>query len=487
MGVREEFASGAFWSIAQKWGARVSSLATVVVLARSLDPADFGVVAVALAFTGFLAVFVDFGAASYIGIVDELTDELLNSVFWVSVGLGALITGGVFVAAPLVASLLELPELTLVLRLLSLGLLVTALSGVQNMLLRRALRFKALAARFLISNFVAAVVAVALALSGAGVFALVAQQLTASLVGLLLLWRTSTWRPGRRVSRTASRSAFTFGLKVTGTNVTGQIEGQGLTLLIGGVLGVTALGYFSIASKLTGIFLDLFVFSLGAAAGPIFAKYKHLPDVLTKAFLKALDLTSVVGASALALLSATSVIVVPLAFGDQWEGATAVAAVLGAGAVVNCFTYFNRSLLVARRQEALVLKIAVFDTIAVLVLCTLALPYGLVVVALTKVFVILLTAALLSVAVVRHAAVPAGALVRTYLRNGAIAGLVAASSFGVMTLMLGNSQPRLSALTAAVLTSLAVALGAAAAVRSPVISELRRVIDMARGRRRAVV
>ena len=303
---------------------------------------------------------------------------------------------------------------------------------------------------------------------------MVAQQVCSSTVGLLLLWRASAWRPGRRVRRESIRTVYAYGARVTSTSIVGQVEAQGLTFLIGGTLGASALGFFSIAGKLSGIFLDLSLQVLGAASLPVFAKYKAVPAVLIRGYLKAVDLTSLLAGSTLALLAATCPVLLPLAFGEQWRPAVPVAVAMSVGSVVHCFTYLTRPLLLVKGREGVVLKIAILDAGLALVVCFALLPFGLLAVVAARSLISVVVAVVLAVAVVRYGPVPVRSLVLIYVRNLTVILMVGLTSWGVLTLTLGQGLTRIPALLLAVAAgAVAGALGAVL-LRSPVVREAKR-------------
>ena len=440
--MRKEMQSGAFWAVVQKWGSRVTGLATLVVLTRTLEPRDFGLVAIAISFTSLLNVFVDFGASTYVVQAQNLDDETLDATFWANMAFATLLALALCGFAPLIATGFGLPDLTVVLRLLSVVLVLNALSGVHSALLRRALRMKGLTIRFFVSNAVAAAVAVVMAFRGAGVMALVAQSLVAAALGVVLVWHTSAWRPGFRASRAKLREVLTYGASISGTSLTAQVEAQGLTFLIGGLLGPVALGYYAITGRLIGTLLDLTVRTLGAASMPVFALYRNQGARLARGYLAAVDLTSALAGPAAATLAGTAPTALLVVFGAQWEPAVGLAALYAAIGVLQSFTYFDRPLLLARDRQRTILAITALDTSVVLLLAWGATTVGVVGVVAVRGLVLAVTAFIQARAVTRHSNVLPSELWDVWWRNGllsAVVGLAAAAST-MLTLSAGVSN-----------------------------------------------
>ncbi|HEX5578717.1 MAG TPA: oligosaccharide flippase family protein, partial [Candidatus Limnocylindria bacterium] len=199
-GLRRQVARGLTWTIVNTWGEQALNLVVFIVLARLLTPVDFGLVALAAVFVAFAQLFVDQGLGDALVQRRELTGIHIDTAFWVAMATGALLTiAGIVLAYP-IGALLGEPDLVPILQALSLTFVFVAMSSIQMALLRRALAFRSLAIRAIVAAFVGGVVGIALALAGAGAWALVGQQLAAAIASVVALWRGSPWRPSFGVS-----------------------------------------------------------------------------------------------------------------------------------------------------------------------------------------------------------------------------------------------------------------------------------------------
>jgi PST family polysaccharide transporter len=142
------------WSAIQNWSSQLLSLLVFLLLARLLQPADFGLVALASVFVVVLSTLSNQGFAQAIIQRQDLEPEHLDSAFWINNGIGAFLALGLFFSAPLLAVMFSQPELAGVLRYLSLTLIFNSLVGVHTGILSRDFHFKALALRSIFSSFV---------------------------------------------------------------------------------------------------------------------------------------------------------------------------------------------------------------------------------------------------------------------------------------------------------------------------------------------
>jgi len=208
--LREKATKGIVWSAVQKWGRAAISIATFVALSRLLPPEAFGLVALASVFTTVVEIFLDQGFSAAIVQRADVEREHLDTAFWISILTGILLAAGGIAVAGWVATLFDEPLLAPVLSWLSLSFILNALSTTQLAVLQRKLAFKSLAARSLVATTIGGVVGISMAFAGFGVWSLVAQELVRGLAAAIILWRSSDWRPGFKVSKKHYKDLLPF-------------------------------------------------------------------------------------------------------------------------------------------------------------------------------------------------------------------------------------------------------------------------------------
>ena len=196
MNLRQKAAKGVAWSAIENLGTQAIYFVVFLVLARLLQPEEFGLVSLAGVFISFMMVFADQGLSDAIVQRQDLEPEHLDTAFWINLGICALLAIFTFAAAGSVSSFFHQPQLKPIIAWLSLSFLFNGFSSVQQSLLRRQLAFRALAVRSLVATFASGIVGVVMALMGFGVWSLVAQQLINRVLAILGLWWASDWRPG---------------------------------------------------------------------------------------------------------------------------------------------------------------------------------------------------------------------------------------------------------------------------------------------------
>jgi O-antigen/teichoic acid export membrane protein len=190
-------------------------------LAAILGPRDFGIVALALIYIAVVQALPRGRVPDGRRPAGRLGGGHLDLAFWVNFAWCVLLAGASFLLAGWWARLNGIPELEDVVRVLSVLLLVYGLTVVQLALFQREMRFRALVIWETVAVLVGGVLGLVLALRGAGVWALVTQQLGFAVTQLVLLWGMSTWRPRFRFSGGHARDLLGFSSGVFLSNLGG--------------------------------------------------------------------------------------------------------------------------------------------------------------------------------------------------------------------------------------------------------------------------
>ncbi len=319
---------GAAWTALQIWGATVASFVVFVILGRLLRPAEFGVVAAAYTVTLLFRVVVDAGFTRYLIQRPSLPLIYADTAFWMGVTVALIFTVLVYFLAPYFALLFGIARLTVVIRVMSILFILTALDATQSGLLDRNMQFRVQAIRNLIATAVAGIVAVALALWGAGVWALVAQQLALESVTVVLLWRLSGWRPRFRFSTVCLRDLFPFGVRMSTIRVTQFAMTNADNFFVGIVFGRVALGFYVIAYRMFSVLNDLLITVINRVALSTFSRLQHKSELVNSAFYRASRIGSLLTLPTYVGLAILSRQVIVLLFGVRWMPSAPLLSVL---------------------------------------------------------------------------------------------------------------------------------------------------------------
>jgi O-antigen/teichoic acid export membrane protein len=220
-------------------------VASLAVLSRLLTPADYGLVALVLAVVAVGEVFRDFGLSAAAVQAPSLTRAQRDTLFWLNAALGAALTLVTVLAAPAVALAFGRPELAAITRVLALTFLLNGCSAQYRAHLQRSFRFTWLAGADIAAQLVGVVLGIALALAGAGYWALVAQQLGQVGAALLLLVAVARWLPRRPVRGAGVRPLVRFGWQYVAGQLVGYVGKNVDSLVLGARFGPVPLGFYN--------------------------------------------------------------------------------------------------------------------------------------------------------------------------------------------------------------------------------------------------
>ncbi len=340
-------AGGVVWLTAQKWAIRIFGFVTIALLTRLLEPADFGTLAAASTVLPFFYLLADLGFAAYIVQVPKTTERMLSTAFWFSMSAGVLLCGVLWLSAPLLGGVFGNPQVTPVLRALSIWVVITAVGSVPTALMRREMRFAALAAQGAAAAGIAQVVALVMAFNGFGVWALVGQTLTAPVVATTLIWITVRWRPRRAFSRSDFTSMSKFGGKVLGVEFVAMMRAWGEAAVTSSVLGPAALGFMNVAQRLVQIVQDLTGSAIVPVTNVAFARIRKTPARLQSAYLRALWMVYLVLALPLTVVAVAAPLIVPIVFGSGWAASIPVAQILALAGTLSVAAWLDHGLFYA--------------------------------------------------------------------------------------------------------------------------------------------
>ena len=199
------------WRFAERCGAQLVTFIVSIVLARILAPEDYGKIALITVFTTILQVFVDSGLGTAL-IQKKNADELdFSSVFYFNFVVCIILYIGMFLAAPFIAQFYNDLSLTPIIRVISLTIIISGVKGIQQSYVSKNMLFKRFFYSTLGGTVFSAALGIGMAWAGAGVWAIVAQQLSNTAIDTLILWITVKWRPKKMFSWKRLKSLLSFG------------------------------------------------------------------------------------------------------------------------------------------------------------------------------------------------------------------------------------------------------------------------------------
>lgn len=305
-----------------------------VILARLLTPQDYGLIGMVAVIIGFVSIFKDLGLSAATIQRAEINNLQISTLFWINVALSIAVMLVSFALAPLVALFYHEPRLRLITAVYGFGFLLGGVTVQHDALLRRQMRFSALALAEILALCASVVTAITLAWYGAGYWALVASQLSLGLVYLVSVWKLCAWRPSWPSRNAGVRSMLAFGGNLTGFGFINYFARNLDNLLIGKFWGSQQLGLYAKAYQLLLLPIEQINAPIAAVALPALSRLTDSPERYRLAYMRVLEKVAILTMPGIAFMIATSDWIVRIVLGPQWKEAGWIFAILGIAGLI---------------------------------------------------------------------------------------------------------------------------------------------------------
>jgi len=376
MNISEELVTGTFWTAVGRYSNYGLYLLVTAILARLLDPSDFGILSMVLVYTGFVNILAEAGISSTVIQKRNLSDKDLSTVFWFS-GFAAITLVLITLAiASYIELFFKLPGLALVIKVMSLLFVFLGLSAVPEGKLRRDLQFKRIALVDALSGLLAGIVAVSLALLGATYWALVFQILTMYTLKLLFIFIASRWLPSLQFDLTVIKNILPFSAYVMNFNFINYWARHADNLLIGRFLGAAQLGFYDQAYKLMMLPVQGITFVVTPALHPVLSSIQdHKPSMLDT-YLRVLEYIALVSFPLGIYLHIYAGPVIITVFGLKWVKSILVFKVLALLTIVQPIISTTGTIFMATNNAKLLFKLGLVNSLIMILGFALGLKYG---------------------------------------------------------------------------------------------------------------
>ena len=310
--------SNFLWRLAERFGAQGVAFVVSIVLARLLAPEAYGTIALVTVFTQILNVFIDSGFGNALIQKKDADDLDFSTVFYFNIAICVLLYLGMFLAAPLIAKFYNDASLTPVVRVLSLTLIISGVKNVQQAYVSRTMQFKRFFFATLGGTIGAAVIGIAMAYFGFGVWALVAQQIFNATVDTLILWITVKWRPKWMFSWQRLKGLFSFGWKLLASSLLDTVYSDLRQLIIGKMYTKTDLAQYNRGKQLPDLLVNNIDTSINSVLLPAMSQVQDNPERVKNMTRRAMKTSTYVIAPVMMGLAFTAESVIHLILTEKW-------------------------------------------------------------------------------------------------------------------------------------------------------------------------
>lgn len=316
--LRAKTLRGVAWSLVERGGLLGIQFIISVVLARLLQPAQFGIIAMLNIFMAVAQSLIDSGFTSALIQKQSATRIDESSVFYFNIVIGCAAAATLCFAAPWIAAFYKMPSLVAMARVLSLTLVINAFGMIQGTLMSKRVDFKRQMKVSTVAAAASGAVGILLAYKGLGVWSLVYQSLCGSVFRTILLWLVYSWRPVRAFSLASLRAMFSYGSKVLLTGLIDTIYTNVYQLVIGKVYSPADLGLYTRAMGIQQLPVMSITHSIGRVTFPVYASIQDDKARLKRGVKETLTTVTLVTLPLMVGMAACARPLVRVLLTDKW-------------------------------------------------------------------------------------------------------------------------------------------------------------------------
>lgn len=369
---------GTVWSTVERFSIQGISFLVMIIMARILTPADYGLIGMLTVFIAVSQSLVDSGFSQ--ALIRKLDrSEVDNStVFYFNIVVGLLLYLLLFVCAPLIADFYDQPMLVPLTRVLSLGIPVNSLVVVHRALLTVDIDFKTQAKASLVAALVSGIVGIAMAYGGFGVWSIVAYQLSSLFINMLLLWILFRWKPEWIFSWRSFRELFGFGSKLALSGIIDTIYRNIYLIVIGKFFNTADLGYYTRAQQFADFPSANVSGIIQRVTYPVLCTIQNDDERLRDVYRRFLRLSAFVVFPLMIGLAAVAHPFIILVLTEKWEFTAVLLQIMCLYMMWYPVHAINLNLLQVKGRSDLFLKLEIIKKIVGVTILCVTLPFGLI-------------------------------------------------------------------------------------------------------------
>lgn len=364
------------WSTIERFSTQGINFLFTIILARLLSPSDYGTIAMITIFFAICQTFIDSGFANALIRKIDRTEADKSTAFYFNIFVGLICYLIIFISAPFIATFYNQPILTPVTRILGINLILQSFCIIQQAELTSKINFKTQAKISLIGVIISGLLGLCMAYNGFGVWSLVTQALSSSLIRTLLLWILVRWRPTQKFSKESFRNLFSYGSKLLISGLLDTTYNNIYPLVIGKFYTPAQLGIYSRALHFGQFPSETFTRILQRVSFPALSTIQNEADRLKNNYIKFLKLSSFLVFPTMMLLAALAKPLVLFLLTDKWSEAIPLLQILCFSLMWYPVHAINLNLLQVKGRSDLFLRLEIIKKCIGIAILVITLPRG---------------------------------------------------------------------------------------------------------------
>ncbi|MDM1466505.1 lipopolysaccharide biosynthesis protein [Myroides odoratimimus] len=367
MSLRGQALSGIVWTVVDTFILKGLSFIASLILARWLGPAEFGLVGMIAVFIAIGVSLTDSGLTNSLIRAREKDDRDYTTVFWLNLGMSALVYTVLFFGAPLIASFFEQPILIGLVRLYCFSFVISAFSAVQLARLTSDMAFKKIAKLNIPGTIVGVIAGLFLGYNGYGAYAIVWMYLITQIIQSIMLWATSNWKPTFSYSKEKAKYHYGFGYKLMLSGLINTLFGNIYNIIIGKLYNPNVLGLYERSRSLNMYPVTVLTAVVSKVTYPLLSGIQDDKEKVGVVYRKILRITFFLTAPLMLIAAAMAKPLFNLVLGPEWNGAVPFFQILCLSTMFYPIQVFNLNVFMVYGRSDLFLKLEVVKKIVIVI------------------------------------------------------------------------------------------------------------------------
>lgn len=388
--LKSQVMSGMFWRFGERICAQLVTFIVSIVLARILSPEHYGAVALLMIFITIANVFVSEGFGKALIQKKDVTDQDYSSVFYFNIIFSWVVYFIIFLSAPFVADFYDNQILSPTLRVMALKIPLAGINSIQHAYVSKNMMFRRFFWSTLIGTIISAGVGIVMALTGFGVWALVAQYLANSLIDTIVLWFTVKWRPKKIFNIRSVTGLLSFGWKILFSSLINTLYENLRSLLIGKFYSQNDLAFYSKGIHYPKLIINNVNTSISSVLFPAMSKIQNDKERLKNSMSRSISMSTFILFPLLMGLAAVADPLIELILTEKWLPCVPYLRIACVYMSLYPINIANLQAIMAVGKSDVYLKLNILKKVIGIVLLLVSLPFGVTAVAASEIFVAIL-------------------------------------------------------------------------------------------------
>ncbi|GGW38923.1 lipopolysaccharide biosynthesis protein [Arenibacter certesii] len=376
MSLKKKTLYGFIWMSIDVLFLRGLAFVTSIVLARILNPEEFGLVGMIAVLIAIGTTFVDSGLSESLIRTKNTNDKDYSSILIMNLIIAIIIYTTLYFTAPLVSNFYNQPLLTNLIRVYGICFILTALSATQIAILLKKLEFRKLTLLNLPGAIIGSIIGIVLGIKGFGVWSIIFMYIASQAVQTIFLWIFSTWKPSFTFSVEKIKLHFSFGYKLLISGLLNSVFNNVYNVLIGKYFPIKSLGYYERANAFSNQPVSILSSIISKVTYPILANMQEEKEKITKIYKQMFQTTYFLTTPLMILLAGNAMQIFQLILGEKWLGAVPYFQILCVAAIFYPINAFNLNILKVFGRTDLFLRLEIIKKLIIIINVTIGFYFG---------------------------------------------------------------------------------------------------------------